>query len=57
MELCLSRAGVVLEEVSDAGLEGVAGGGTQLKNNIQRCLEALRGSLVHHVGFECQLEG
>ena len=48
---------MVLQEVSDTRLEGVAGGSTQLKNDIQRGLEALRRSLVHHVGFESQLEG
>ena len=57
MKLCLSRTDVFLEKVSNTGLDGVTGGSAQLKNDIQRCLEILLGSLVHHVCLECQLQG
>ena len=56
VELCFSRTGIVLEQISDTGLERVASGSTQLEDDVKRSLEALRWPLVHHVGFEGQLE-
>jgi hypothetical protein len=41
VELCLSRAGVVLEEVSDTGLEGITGGSAQLEYDFKGSLEVL----------------
>ena len=57
VELSLSRAGVVLEEVGDAGLEGITGGSTQLEYDFERSLEVLRRPLVHGIGLEGQLKG
>ena len=57
VELSLSRAGVVLEEISDTGLEGITGGSTQLEYDLKGSLEVLRRPLVHGIGLERQLKG
>ena len=57
VELSLSRAGVVLEEVGDTGLEGITGGSTQLEYDFEGSLEVLRWPLVHGIGLEGQLKG
>ena len=41
VEFSLSRAGVVLEEVGDTGLEGITGGSTQLEYDLEGSLEVL----------------